>query len=107
MGISSFLSTELLLSVVDLVLGSVVVDSDDVLMLEVDRLVGLVTPVLTEPFRDMLFVTELREALELDLLKFSLELVGCLFPILEIVAAVPLVFEFVTLRAFLTFSVDL
>jgi len=70
-----------------------------------DTVLGLVTPVLTEPFRDMLLVTELRDALELDLLKFSFELVGCLFPILEIVAAVPLVF--VTLRAFLTFSVDL
>ena len=78
----------------------------EVLMLEVDRLVGLVTPVLTEPFRDMLFVTELREALELDLLKFSLELVGCLFAILEIVAAVPGEL-LATLRAFLTFSVDL
>jgi len=70
-----------------------------------DTVLGLVTPVLTEPFRDMLLVTELRDALELDLLRFSFELVGCLFPILEIVAAVPLVF--VTLRAFLTFSVDL
>lgn len=76
------------------------------LMLEVERLVGLVTPVLTEPFRDMLFVTELRDALELDLLKFSLELVGCLFAILDIVAAVP-VELLATLRAFLTFSVDL
>ena len=76
------------------------------LMLEVERLVGLVTAVLTEPFRDMLFVTELRDALELDLLKFSLELVGCLFPILDIVAAVPLEM-LATLRAFLTFSVDL
>jgi len=76
------------------------------LMLEVERLVGLVTPVLTEPFRDMLFVTELRDALELDLLKFSLELVGCLFAILDIVAAVPLELG-ATLRAFLTFSVDL
>lgn len=76
------------------------------LMLAVERLVGLVTPVLTEPFRDMLFVTELRDALELDLLKFSLELVGCLFAILDIVAAVP-VELLATLRAFLTFSVDL
>ena len=77
------------------------------MVVEEETAVGLVTPVLTEPLRDMLLVTELRDALELDLLKFSLELVGCLFPILEIVAAVPLVFEFVTLRAFLTFSVDL
>jgi len=74
-------------------------------MLDVETVVGLVTPVLTEPFRDMLLVTELRDALELDLLKFSLELVGCLFPILDIVAAVPA--ELVTLRAFRTFSLDL
>lgn len=33
-------------------------------------------PVRSDPLRDMLFVTELREAEELDLLKFSLELVG-------------------------------
>ena len=76
------------------------------LVVELEPVVGLVTPFLTEPFRDILLVTELRDALELDLLKFSFELVvGCLFPILEIVAAVP--FVFVTLRAFLTFSVDL
>ena len=75
------------------------------LLVEEETLVGLVTPVLTEPLRDMLLVTELRDALELDLLRFSLELVGCLLPILEIVAAVP--FEFATLRPFLTFSVDL
>ena len=75
-------------------------------MVEEETAVGLVTPVLTEPLRDMLLVTELRDALELDLLKFSLELVGCLFPILDIVAAVPLEL-LATLRAFLTFSVDL
>ena len=75
-------------------------------MVEEETVVGLVTPVLTEPLRDMLLVTELRDALELDLLKFSLELVGCLFPILDIVAAVPLE-VLATLRAFLTFSVDL
>ena len=75
-------------------------------MVEEETLVGLVTPVLTEPLRDMLFVTELRDALELDLLKFSLELVGCLFPILDIVAAVPLEM-LATLRALRTFSVDL
>jgi len=33
-------------------------------------------PVRSDPLRDMLFVTELREAEELDLLRFSLELVG-------------------------------
>lgn len=88
--------------VVDLDLGS---DRVWCLVVEEETFVGLVTPVLTEPFRDMLLVTELRDALELDLLKFSLELVGCLLPILEIVAAVPL--EFATLRPFLTFSVDL
>ena len=92
----------------DLDLGRVLLAAaaGEFLMLEVERLVGLVTPVLTEPFRDMLFVTELREALELDLLKFSLELVGCLFPILDIVAAVAGEL-LATLRAFLTFSVDL
>ena len=92
----------------DLDLGSVLAAAaaGEFLMLEVERLVGLVTPVLTEPLRDMLFVTELRDALELDLLKFSLELVGCLFPILDIVAAVPLEM-LATLRALRTFSVDL
>lgn len=33
-------------------------------------------PVLRDPFRDMLLVTELLEADELDLLRFSFELVG-------------------------------
>ena len=63
--------------VVDLVLGSVLLDKVEALMLEVDTLVGLVTPVLmvSDPFLDML-VVELLEALELDLLRFSLELVG-------------------------------
>ena len=75
---SSFLSVLLVLSVVDLALGSVLVAREDARMLEVETLVpGLVTPVLSDPFRDMLLVTELREALELDLLRFSLELLGC------------------------------
>ena len=75
---SSFLSVLLDLRVVDLALGSVLVAREDALMLEVETLVpGLVTPVLRDPFRDMLLVTELREALELDLLRFSLELLGC------------------------------
>jgi len=47
--------------------------------LELDVFVGLATPVLNDPFLDMLFVTELRDALELDRLKFSFELVGRLF----------------------------
>lgn len=61
----------------DLVLGRVLLDRLEALMLDVDTLVGLVTPVLmvSDPFLDML-VTELLEALELDLLRFSLELVG-------------------------------
>jgi len=33
-------------------------------------------PVFMEPFRDMLLVTELLEAEELDLLRFSFELLG-------------------------------
>ena len=75
---SSFLSVLLVLRVVDLALGSVLVAREEALMLEVETLVpGLVTPVLRDPFRDMLLVTELREALELDLLRFSLELLGC------------------------------
>lgn len=48
--------------------------------LELEVLVGEVTEVRREPCRepclDMLLVTELREALELDLLRFSFELVG-------------------------------
>lgn len=44
-------------------------------------------PVLNDPFLDMLLVTELLEALELDRLRFSLELVGRLIaPFLGIVA---------------------
>lgn len=35
-----------------------------------------IVPVRSDPLRDMLFVTELREAEELDLLRFSFELVG-------------------------------
>jgi len=46
---------------------------------ELEVFVGLATPVLSEPFLDILFVTELRDALELDRLRFSLELVGRLF----------------------------
>jgi len=74
-------------------------------MLEIDTLVGLVTPVRREPFLDMEFVTELLDALELDLLRFSLELVGCcLFPILGMVVELPL--DFVKLRTLRIFSVD-
>jgi len=47
--------------------------------LELDVFVGLATPVLRDPFLDMLLVTELRDALELDRLRFSFELVGLLF----------------------------
>ena len=62
---SSFLSVLLLLSVVDFALGSVLVASEEALMLEVETLLpGLVTPVLSDPFLVMLLVTELREALE-------------------------------------------
>lgn len=46
---------------------------------ELEVFVGLATPVLSDPFLDILFVTELRDALELDRLRFSLELVGRLF----------------------------
>jgi len=46
---------------------------------ELEVFVGLATPVLSDPFLDILLVTELRDALELDRLKFSLELVGLLF----------------------------
>ena len=63
--------------VVDFVLGRVLLDKVEPRMLEVDTFVGLVTPVRREPFLDIEFVTELLEALELDLLRFSLELVGC------------------------------
>ena len=43
---------------------------------ELEVFVGLATPVLSDPFLDILFVTELRDALELERLRFSLELVG-------------------------------
>jgi len=43
---------------------------------EFEAFVGLATPVLSDPFLDILLVTELRDALELDRLRFSLELVG-------------------------------
>lgn len=46
---------------------------------ELEVFVGLATPVLSDPFLDILFVTELRDALELERLRFSLELVGRLF----------------------------
>lgn len=46
---------------------------------ELEVFVGLVTPVLRDPFLDILLVTEDRDALELDRLRFSLELVGRLF----------------------------
>jgi len=46
---------------------------------EFEVFVGLATPVLSDPFLDILFVTELRDALELERLRFSLELVGRLF----------------------------
>jgi len=92
--------------VVDLVLGRVLLDKVEPRMLEVDTFVGLVTPVRREPFLDIEFVTELLEALELDLLRFSLELVGCcLFPILGMVVELP--FDLVKLRTFRIFSVDL
>jgi len=44
--------------------------------LEFEVFVGLVTPVLNDPFLDILLVTDDRDALELDRLRFSLELVG-------------------------------
>ena len=92
--------------VVDFVLGRVLLDKVEPRMLEVDTFVGLVTPVRREPFLDIEFVTELLEALELDLLRFSLELVGCcLFPILGMVVELP--FDLVKLRTFRIFSVDL
>ena len=87
----------------DLVLGSVLLDRLGVRMLEVERLLagpGLVTPVLRDPFLDM--DTELLEALELDLLRFSFELLGCccLLPILGSVAVTPDLAVFRTLRIF-------
>lgn len=99
---SSFLSTGL--SVVDFALGSVLVVREEALMLEVETLLG--TPVLSDPFLDMLLVTELLEALELDLLRFSLELLGCccccLLPLsLDVVDEERAVF-----LAFLMFSVE-
>lgn len=51
-------------------------------MLEFKVFVGMVTLFRNEPFLDMLFVAELRDALELDLLRFSLELVPWLIPLL-------------------------
>ena len=90
---------------VDLVLGRVLLDSVEARMFDVDTLVGLVTPVLmvSDPFLDML-VTELREALELDLLRFSLELVGCcLLPILGKVVVTP---DLAVLRTLRIFSAD-
>jgi len=103
------LSTELLLSVVDLVLGSVAVESDDVLMLEVDTLLLLLfRPVLSDPvlLLLMLLLTELLEALELDLLRFSLELLGCCCCCLLVPASLDVV-DVELLRALRTLSIDL
>ena len=92
--------------VVDLVLGRVLLEREDPRMFEVDTFVGLVTPVRREPFLDIEFVAELLEALELDRLRFSLELVGCgLLPILGMVVALP--FDFVKFLTLRIFSVDL
>jgi len=94
---------------VDLVLGRVLLDSEEARMLVEERLEagpgpGLVTPVLRDPVLDML--TELRDALELDLLRFSLELVGCcLLPILGMVVVVAP--DFAAFRTLRIFSVDL
>lgn len=52
---------------------------EEVRRFELEVFVGLATPVLSDPFLDILFVTELRDALELERLRFSLELVGRLF----------------------------
>ena len=102
---SSFLSVQLVLSVVDFALGRVLVASEDALMLEVETLVlGLVTPVLSDPFLDILLVTELREALELDLLRFSFELLGCCCCCLLLLSLD--VVEEEMFLAFLMFSVD-
>lgn len=103
------MSTELLLSVVDLVLGSVAVESDDVLMLEVDTLLLLLfRPVLSDPvlLLLMLLLTELLEALELDLLRFSLELLGCCCCCLLVPASLDVV-DVELLRALRTLSIDL
>lgn len=43
---------------------------------DVEDMGPVIEPVFNEPLRDMLLVTELLEAEELDLLKFSFELVG-------------------------------
>lgn len=45
------------------------------------ELEGLVTFVLSDPFLDILLVAELRDALELDRLRFSFELVALLIPL--------------------------
>lgn len=60
-------------------------------MLEFKVFVGMVTLFRNEPFLDMLFVAELRDALELDLLRFSLELVPWLIPLLFWAGAVGVV----------------
>jgi len=106
---SSFFS---LLSAADLVLGIVLAVEVELRTAEVpeERLgpaPGLVTPVLMEPFLDMVLVcTELRDALELDLLRFSLLLLGCcLLGFILGTAAVAAVRA--VLRAFRIFSVDL
>ena len=100
------MSVLLVRSVVDFALGRVLVAREEALMLEVDTLLpGLVTPVLTDPFLVMLLVTELREALELDLLRFSLELLGCCCCCCLLPLSLDVVDEEIFL-AFLMFSVD-
>ena len=77
-------------------------------MLDVDWLeLGLTTPVLKDPCRDMLLVTELLDALELDRLKFSFELVviGCWRAAVR--EFVDVRFDFAMFRALRIFSVDL
>ena len=84
-------------------------DSEDVLMLEVDTLLLLLfRPVLSDPvlLLFMLLLTELLEALELDLLRFSLELLGCCCCCLLVPASLDVV-DVELLRALRTLSTDL
>lgn len=64
----------------------------------------VVTPVLSEPLRDipLLFVTELLEALELDLLRFSFELVALVNVGLLLVPFLTLLLRFVVGLVLLT-----
>ena len=64
----------------------------------------VVTPVLSEPLRDipLLFVTELLEALELDLLRFSFELVALVNVGLVLGVFLTVFFRFVVGRVLLT-----